>query len=78
MLSLFEEIEMPLVKILGNMEIRGFKIDTNVLGQMAEKFNARLKELKQVIYHLADTEFNINSPKQLSVVLFEKLKLPVN
>lgn len=77
MLSLFEEIEMPLVKILGNMEIRGFKIDTNVLGQMAEKFNARLKELKQVIYHLADTEFNINSPKQLSVVLFEKLKLPV-
>ena len=77
MLSLFEEIEMPLVKILGNMEIRGFKLDTNVLGQMAEKFNARLKELKQVIYHLADTEFNINSPKQLSVVLFEKLKLPV-
>ena len=77
MLSLFEEIEMPLVKILGNMEIRGFKIDTNVLGQMAKKFNARLKELKQVIYLLADTEFNINSPKQLSVVLFEKLKLPV-
>jgi len=77
MLSLFEEIEMPLVKILGDMEIRGFKLDTQVLGQMAEKLNMRLKELKQVIYHLADTEFNINSPKQLSVILFEKLKLPV-
>jgi len=77
MFSLFEEIEMPLVEILGDMEINGFKLDIHVLGQMAEKLNVRLKELKKVVYHLADTEFNINSPKQLSVVLFEKLKLPV-
>ncbi len=77
MFSLFREIEMPLVQILANMEIHGVKIDSHILGQMDEKLKFRLEKLQKVIYHLADAEFNINSPKQLSVILFEKLKLPI-
>jgi DNA polymerase-1 len=77
LISLFKEIEMPLVKILGKMEINGFKVNIDVLKEMSQKMNFRLKELKETICNLAGTEFNINSPKQLSVILFEKLKLPI-
>lgn len=77
LISLFKEIEMPLVKILGKMEINGFKVNVDFLKEMSQKMNFRLKELKETICNLAGTEFNINSPKQLSVILFEKLKLPI-
>jgi len=77
LISLFKEIEMPLVKILGKMEINGFKVNVDVLKEMSQKMDFRLKELKETICNLAGTEFNINSPKQLSVILFEKLKLPI-
>ncbi len=77
LISLFKEIEMPLVKILGKMEINGFKVNIDFLKEMSQKINFRLKELKETICNLAGTEFNINSPKQLSVILFEKLKLPI-
>ena len=77
LISLFKEIEMPLVKILGKMEMNGFKVNIDFLKEMSQKMNFRLKELKETIYNLAGTEFNINSPKQLSVILFEKLKLPI-
>jgi len=75
--SLFTEIEMPLIKVLGKMEINGIKVDIEVLRKMAYKVNLSLRELKKAIYDLAGCEFNINSPKQLSIILFEKLKLPI-
>lgn len=75
--SLFKEIEMPLIKVLGEMEINGIKINIDFLKKMSRQVDSRLKELEETIYNLAGTEFNINSPKQLSTILFEKLKLPV-
>jgi len=77
LISLFKKIEMPLVKVLGEMEINGIKINVDFLKEVSQQVNSRLGELKKTIYKLSGTEFNINSPKQLSVVLFEKLKLPV-
>ncbi|MBA7500335.1 DNA polymerase I [subsurface metagenome] len=77
LISLFRKIEMPLVKILGEMEINGIKVNIDFLKEMSYKVDTRLGELKKTIYDLSGTEFNINSPKQLSVILFERLKLPV-
>jgi len=77
LISLFREIEMPLVKILGEMEIDGIKVSIYFLKEMSYQVDTRLGELKKTIYYLSETEFNINSPKQLSVILFERLKLPV-
>jgi len=77
LISLFKNIEIPLVKVLGEMEINGIKVDITFLKKVSQKVDFRLGELKKTIYNLSGTEFNINSPKQLSVVLFEKLKLPV-
>lgn len=76
-LFLFKEIEMPLIKVLAEMEINGIKVDLDVLRKIANKVDLRLKELKKIIYNLSKSEFNINSPKQLSIILFEKLKLPI-
>ena len=77
LISLFRKIEIPLVKILANMEINGIKVNIDFLKEMSQQVNTRLGELKKTIYNLSGTEFNINSPKQLSVILFERLKLPV-
>ncbi len=77
LISLFRKIEMPLVKILGDMEINGIKMNIDFLKKMSQQVDTRLGELKKTIYNLSGTQFNINSPKQLSVVLFERLKLPV-
>jgi len=77
LISLFKKIEIPLVKVLGEMEITGIKVNIDLLKLMSHKVDTRLGELKKTIYNLSGTEFNINSPKQLSVVLFERLKLPI-
>ncbi len=77
LISLFKEIEMPLIEVLGEMEINGIKINVDFLEKMSRQVDSRLKELEETIYNLAGTKFNINSPKQLSNILFEKLKLPV-
>ena len=77
LISLFKKIEMPLVKVLGEMEINGIKVNIDFLKKVSRQVDSRLGELKKTIYNLSGTEFNINSPKQLSVVLFERLKLPV-
>jgi DNA polymerase I len=74
---LFDEIELPLIEVLSDMEFYGVNIDTNFLKHMSEAMQKRLGSLTQHIYKDAGCEFNINSPKQLSEVLFEKLKLPV-
>ncbi|MBU4510611.1 DNA polymerase I, partial [bacterium] len=77
LISLFKKIEMPLVKVLGEMEINGIKVNIGFLKEVSQQVDSRLRDLKKNIYDLAGTEFNIDSPKQLSVILFERLKLPV-
>lgn len=76
-LELFTELEMPLSLILADMESYGVKVDRERLETMGKDINGRLKEIESRIYQLAGEEFNINSPKQLGVILFEKLGLPV-
>ncbi|MRJ02736.1 MAG: DNA polymerase I [Epsilonproteobacteria bacterium] len=71
-----EEVEFPFIKILIEMEQAGVRVEVEYLQELREKYRAQLEELKGEIYRLAGGEFNINSPKQLSTVLFEKLKLP--
>lgn len=74
--ALFFDLEMPLVKILAEMELEGVKLDLARLAELSEGFAAQLSGLESRIYQLAGTRFNINSPKQLGEVLFEQLKLP--
>ncbi len=71
----FSEIEMPLVQILFEMENRGVKIDTKLFRRMSEKIEKEQEQLKKGIFSKAGIDFNINSPQQLSKVLFEKLEL---
>ena len=74
--KLYEEIELPLVEVLAAMEQNGIYINREELVKKGEELEARLQSLQQDIYVLAGTEFNINSPKQLGEVLFERLELP--
>lgn len=74
--KLFFEIEMPLVFVLADMEQEGICIDTDALRAYGKELEASIGELEQKIYHEAGEKFNINSPKQLGVILFEKLELP--
>jgi DNA polymerase-1 len=75
--KLFTGLEMPLVEVLAGMELNGIKIDTVLLKKLSREIEKRLIKLIEDIYELSGTQFNINSPKQLATVLFEKLKLPV-
>ncbi len=75
--KLYEEIELPLVPVLADMERTGIKVDRAMLNQMSSEMEKRLSDLTQKIYQAAGTEFNINSPKQLGEILFEKLNLPI-
>ncbi|MCM3539863.1 DNA polymerase I [Priestia endophytica] len=75
-LSLFKDLEMPLALVLGEMEIQGVHMDMNRLEEMGKEIGERLSEYEKNIYALAGEEFNINSPKQLGVILFENLGLP--
>ncbi len=74
---LFYDVEMPLVEVLGSMEYCGMAVDKNQLNELGEKFKNIITNLEKEIFELAGEEFNINSPKQLGVILFEKLELPV-
>lgn len=74
---LFKDIEMPLMKVLAEMEFQGVLIDRSILDEYSKKLSASVEGLINEIYELAEMEFNINSPKQLGEVLFERLKLPV-
>lgn len=75
-INLFNDIEMPLAKVLGNMEIEGIRVDKNILKEMGEEIKIKLELITKDIYNYAGCEFNINSPKQLGEILFDKLKLP--
>lgn len=75
--ELYYNIEHPLIFVLAGMENEGFKIDTNVLDELQDKFKKEIQIVENEIYEMADEKFNINSPKQLGKILFEKLDLPV-
>lgn len=78
MTNLYETIEIPLLKVMASMEELGFTIDQEELEKLSAAFEEKLETLTREIHDLAEGEsFNINSPKQLSEILFEKLKLPV-
>ena len=74
--TLFNEIEMPLVFVLSDMEREGICIDADALKEYGTKLAGSIEEYEQKIYEEAGEEFNINSPKQLGVILFEKLQMP--
>ena len=75
--DLFDTIEMPTAKVLAKMELNGIKAEPAKLKELEDDFGERLKALEEKIYQEAGEKFNINSPKQLGVILFEKLGLPV-
>ncbi len=76
MLKLFDEIEMPLVFVLHEMEVAGIRINRQELFHYGARLKESISKLETEIYDMAGEQFNINSPKQLGVILFEKLKLP--
>lgn len=73
--KLFREMEIPLVKVLAEMELEGINLDTQFLKQLSEALDRDILSLEKEIYTIAGEEFNIGSPKQLGIILFEKLKL---
>jgi DNA polymerase-1 len=75
--TLFNDIELPLVKVLARMEIRGVKVDVERLDLLAKGFSERLEVSAEKIHHMAGEPFNINSPQQLGQILFDKLGLPM-
>lgn len=77
MLDLYYNVELPLVQVLASMEFFGFKIDSEELKTLSKEYEKEIENLTAEIYELGEMEFNINSPKQLGDVLFEKLSLPV-
>ena len=76
MRELYDTIELPLVYVLSDMEQEGIRADRKALKAYSESLDARIAELEKIIYEKSGEEFNINSPKQLGTVLFEKLKMP--
>ena len=77
MLDLYKNIEIKVARVLANMEFEGIHVSKKALDEMSHEFDERIKVLEGSIYTLAGSEFNIASPKQLGVVLFEDLGLPV-
>lgn len=75
-MTLYNDIEFPLVTVLAKMEMNGIKVEKEVLFEMKEEILKRIEEVSQIIYNMAGVEFNISSPKQLGDILFEKLGLP--
>lgn len=74
--ALYNEIELPLAEVLADVETAGVRIDPGILQEMSREFEAKLAELTRKIYDLAGGPFDVDSPKQLGEILFEKLKLP--
>ncbi|SKB54827.1 DNA polymerase I [Salegentibacter holothuriorum] len=73
--KLFNEIEIPLVRVLAAMELEGIKLDENFLKSLSDALDSDIKDLEQSIYKEAGEEFKISSPKQLGIILFEKMEL---
>ncbi len=73
--ELFQDVEIPLISVLADLELNGIKVDTGVLRAMSKRFASEMSRIEAEIYELAGCRFNINSPAQLGDVLFEKLDL---
>ncbi|MEW6041295.1 MAG: DNA polymerase I [Elusimicrobiota bacterium] len=73
--KLFQQVEIPLVRILSEMELKGVKIDVDYLTELSRQFGDRIEKIKKEIFTEAGRPFNIDSPKQLAQILFEELKL---
>ena len=73
--DLFYKVEMPLMKVLAKMELEGISLDKNWLEQESKDLESDLRELEKKIFEFAGEEFNMNSPKQLGEILFEKMQL---
>jgi len=71
----YDEVELPLIPVIDSMKERGIKVDRTYLEKLSKEYNGKIKELEKSIYKLAGQEFNINSPKQLGEILFDKLQL---
>ena len=74
--KLYNDMELPLVYVLANMELTGFKVNRDYLEEMKEEINQKLLDLSHEIYQISGVEFNISSPKQLGDILFNKLMIP--
>lgn len=74
--ELYYKIELPLISVLADMQKEGFKADSDMLKRFSELLSGRAQKLEAEIFELAGEEFNINSPKQLGIILFEKMQLP--
>lgn len=74
--QVYFEIELPLISVLSDMELSGIELDVKFLSELSSKLTKKIEELEKQQYELAGEEFNLNSPKQLSVILFEKLEIP--
>jgi DNA polymerase I len=75
--KLYRDVELPLMEVLAEMEFHGIRIDTEGLGRLSSRFAVRLEQLQSEILDLAGQSFNIDSPRQLAEILFQKLGLPV-
>jgi len=73
--TLFDEIEVPLLRVLGAMELEGINLDVSFLNELSTALDSDIQRLTSEIYAAAETEFNIGSPKQLGEILFDKMKL---
>lgn len=76
--KLFDQVEMPLVQVLADLELEGIRLDTNALAELSATLDTDVKQVQQEIYELAGGSFNIGSPKQLGEILFDKLQLDRN
>ncbi len=74
--GVLDQIELPLVPVLADMELRGIKLDKDYLGEYSKELQSKIEQVQAHVYELAGQEFNIGSPKQLGAVLFEKMALP--
>lgn len=77
LLSIYEEIDKPLVEVISKIERRGAKVDAHQLAVQSQELTKRIGELEKEAYDLAGEEFNLSSPKQLQAIFFEKLELPI-
>ena len=77
-ISLYKEIEIPVLKVLANMEIEGINLDVAYLNKLSKKTDKEIEKTKKIIYSESKEEFNISSPKQLGEVLFDKMKIISN
>ena len=75
LLDLYYEIEMPLISVLADMEYKGVPLDVDYLNQYSKKLTTQINQVEEEIYKLANEKFNIASPKQLGIILFDKLKI---